>query len=191
MKKAVILHGTEANHTMHWFPWLKEQLEILGYEVWVPDLPQAERPNTTRYNQFLLSQGWDFTDNLIVGHSSGAVAILGLLQALPDDTRINTAILAGAFTKRLPDGDPSWEMLSELFEKPFDFERVKQKAKQFIFVHSDDDPYCPLDQAQELQSKVGGELILMHGMKHFSTNLDPRFNKFPELLDIIKQKVVS
>ncbi len=186
--KAVILHGTNSNHTSNWFPWLKTELEKLGYEVWVPDLPANGRPNIERYNSFLLSQGWDFNDNLIVGHSSGAVAILGLLPALPEDVKINTAILAGSFTKRLSE-DPSWEMLSELFYEPFDFEIVKQKAKQFIFVHSEDDPYCPIEQAEELHHKIGGEFIRFKDMKHFGVKLDPRFSKFPELLDIIKQKV--
>jgi len=188
--RALILHGTNADHTQNWFPWLKTELEKLGYEVWVPDLPVNGRPNIERYNQLLLGQGWDFNDNLVIGHSSGAVAILGLLQALPKDVKINTAILAGAFTKRLSQ-DPSWEMLSELFDKPFDYEAIKQKAKQFIFLHSDDDPYCPIEQAQELHNKIGGEFMRLHGMKHFSIGLDKRFAKFPELLEIIKTKVLA
>ncbi len=186
--RAVILHGTNSDHTGNWFPWLKAELEKLGYEVWVPDLPVNGRPNSQRYNKLLLNQGWDFNDNLIIGHSSGAVAILGLLQALPKDTKINTAILAGAFTKRLSQ-DPSWEMLSELFDKPFDYGAIKQKAKQFIFVHSEDDPYCPIEDAEELCQKVSGEFIRFQGMKHFSISLDKRFTSFPELLAIIKQKV--
>lgn len=188
MKRAIILHGTSADHSSNWFSWLATELKKLGYEVWAPDLPDADRPNIEKYNDFLLSQSWDFNDNLIIGHSSGAVAILGLLQALPENTKIDTAILAGSFTKRLSES-PSWEMLRELFEKPFDFPGIRQKANQFIFVHSDDDPYCPLEQAEELHDKLGGELLVLHGTGHFSAKLDPRFTKFPELLDIIKQRV--
>lgn len=185
MKRAVILHGTGANHADNWFPWLKAELEKIGYEVWVPDLPGADRPDTGRYNQFLLSQGWDFKDNLIIGHSSGAVAILGLLQALPAGVSIDTAILVGSFTKRLADS-PSWSMLQGLFSKPFNFEDIKRKSRRFIFVHSTDDPYCPIDQAEYLCDQVKGEFIRFEGMGHFSRKLDEQFDKFPELLQIVK-----
>ena len=189
MKRVVILHGTSVNHTANWFSWLGAELEKLGCKVWLPDLPNSERPNIEKYNDFLFSSNWDFNDNLIIGHSSGAVAIFGLLEALPKQVKIDTAVMAGAFTKRLSE-DPSWEMLQELFERPFDFEAIKKKANKFIFVHSDDDPICPLEQAQELKEKVDGELLVQHGMGHFSARLDPRFTKFPELLDIIKTRVV-
>ncbi len=188
MKRAVILHGTGADHTSNWFPWIRAELESRGYTVWVPDLPGADRPNIERYNELLLGGDWDFTDNLVIGHSSGSVAILGLLQALPQDTKIGTAILAGAFTKRLSES-PSWGMLRELFDKPFDFEAIKQKARKFIFVHSKDDPICPIEEARHLCEQLDGEFVTFDGMKHFSLGLDKRFTKFPELLEIIDQRV--
>ena len=169
-------------------PWLKTELEKLGHVVWVPDLPRADRPSAERYNKFLLNSDWDFSNNLIIGHSSGSVAILGLLQALPEETKINTAILVGSFTKRLSES-PSWQMLQELFTKPLDFAAIKKKAKHFIFIHSEDDPYCPIEQAEELHRNLGGEFVRFKDKGHFSAHLDPQFVKFPELLDIIKQKV--
>jgi hypothetical protein len=186
--KVVILHGTNADHTSNWFPWLKAELEKQGHEVWVPDLPHAERPNMKRYQEFLLGQDWDFNNNVVLGHSSGSVAILGLLQVLPKDIKINVAILVGAFTERLAE-DPSWEMLRELFDKPFDYEAIKKKCEQFIFIHSEDDPYCPLEQAEFLADKLHGSLKIFHGMGHFSAGLDGRFTQFPELLKILNEEV--
>lgn len=188
--KFVILHGTGANHTDNWFPWLKNELEKQGHSVWVPDLPNADRPNIKKYNELLLSQNFDFSNAVVIGHSSGAVAILGLLEALPKNSKINTAILVGAFTKRMTES-PSWEMLKELFDNPFEYEGIRQKSGQFIFVHSEDDPYCPIEQAEFLSTKLGGEMHRFTKMGHFSKRLDPRFDKFPELLDIIHQKVLK
>lgn len=185
--KILLLHGTGGNHESSWFPWLKAELEMLGHDVWVPDLPQADTPSIKRYNKFLLDRNWDFDNSIIVGHSSGSVAIMGLLTELPKDVTINTAILIGTFTERLSDS-PSWGMLKELFTEPFDYEAIRQKAKQFIFIHSEDDPYCPIEQAEEVHAKLGGEFIRYTDKGHFSRHLDPQFEKFPELLELIKQK---
>lgn len=185
----LILHGTGADHTSNWFPWLKAELEKLGHEVWVPDLPDADRPNIQKYNDLLLHQGWDFNNSVIIGHSSGSVAILGLLQALPAGTKINTAILVGAFTKRLSES-PSWEMLRELFDEEFDYDEIKSKATRFIFVHSGDDPYCPIEDARTLCKDLDGKFVELDSMGHFSESLDPRFDKLPELLEIIEDDVL-
>jgi predicted alpha/beta hydrolase family esterase len=160
MKNALILHGTANNHTGNWFMWLKKELENKGYKVWVPDLPNSEQANVKRYNKFIFSNK-DFSFNketLIIGHSSGAVAILGLLQKLPQDVKINKAILVASFMNDF--GDPDF---SGLFEEPFDFGKIKTKSKKIIFVHSDDDPYCPLSHAEYLSEKLNAELVVIKG----------------------------
>ena len=121
MKQALILHGTDASPSHNWFTWLKEQLEQDGYKGWLPQLPDSATPNTKTYNEFLLSNS-DFVfddETIIIGHSSGAVEILSLLQHLPDDTRIKAAYLVSAFQD-----DLGWESLAGLFEEPFDFEKI-------------------------------------------------------------------
>jgi uncharacterized protein len=188
--KFLILHGTSSNSQGNWFPWLQKELEKLGHEVWTPDLPDSDRPNIQKYNEYLLSQGWDFNESVIIGHSSGAVAILGLLPALPKEVKINTAVLVGSFTKRLSES-PSWEMLKELFEVPFDFGAIKQRADEFLFIHSEDDDISPIAQAEYLCEQVGGEIIRFKDKGHFSLRQNPKFNEFPELLEIIKTKILQ
>ena len=186
MKNTLILHGTNNNSQGNWFPWLKKELEKLDYLVWAPDLPESDTPNTKQYNKFLLKENdWQFNqDSLLVGHSSGAMTILGLLQALPKNTTVGTCILVGSFKDPL-----ETDFLKGLFEVPFDFKLIRSKAKKFIFIHSNNDPYCPLDHAQFLAKQLGGELKIFKGQGHFNLEKGQEYNKFPQLLKIIKKGV--
>ena len=186
MKNALILHGTNGNSQHNWFPWLQKELERAGYKVWTPDLPKADTPNIKRYNKFLLEENdWEFNrESIFIGHSSGAVAIFGLLQALPSDVSVDTCYLVGSFKDNL-----DWDVLDGLFEEPFDFDLIKKKAKKFVFIHSDDDPYCPLDHAEYLAEKLDGELIVKPGQKHFSlSTYGEEYRKFPVLRDLVLGK---
>lgn len=185
MKNAVILHGTDATPQDHWFNWLKQELEARNYRVWLPQLPDADRPNMQKYTQFLKGNDFKFNEEtILIGHSSGAVAILGLLQSLPVGSKIKAAFFVGAF-----ENDLGWNGLKELFIRPLDFKNIKQKADKFIFIHSDNDPYCPLEQAQHLSEKLGGELFIQKGQGHFNTDSNPKFSKFPYLIQLINEKI--
>ncbi len=182
--KAVILHGTSANHLANWFPWLQSELMRLGIDVWVPDLPGADKPELNSYTNFLLGQEHNFQDNLLIGHSSGAVAILALLESLPENTNVDTIILVGVFK-----GSLGWESLSNL-EVSHDYKKIRSKAKRIFVIHSDNDPYCPLDGAEWIAEQLQADFILIPGQGHFNEGFDPKFKKFPDLLEIIKEKVL-
>lgn len=182
MKNALILHGTNATSSSNWFPWLAQQLAAKDYRVWVPDLPHADKPSMKRYNEFLFARpDWEFdNESVIIGHSSGAVAILGLLQQLHENVRISKALMVGAFKD-----DLGWNTLEELFDITLNFELIKQKSSNFTFIHSDNDPYSPLTHAKYLSLMVGGELIMRPGEGHFNTEMGPSYTQLPFILDLI------
>jgi predicted alpha/beta hydrolase family esterase len=185
MKNAIILHGTGNTPDGNWFRWLEKELEASGYEVWLPQLPSAEVPNAEKYNTLLLNHEFNFNDEtVLIGHSSGAVSILNLLQEFPEDTKIKAAFLVGAFKGPL---DKSTR--SELFPKPFDFEKIRAHCEKFVFVHSDNDPYCPLADAKFLSEKLNGKLVVEPGEGHFNLETGPQYKQFPLLLDLIKTSV--
>lgn len=185
MKNAIILHGTDNTPEGNWFRWLEKQLQERGYDVWLPQLPDAARPNAQKYNQLLLSHGFDYNqETLLIGHSSGAAAILNLLQELPDSVKIKAAFLVGAF-----EGPLGKDTRSELFPKPFDFAKIKARCRKFILIHSDNDPYCPLPGAKFLAGKLEGELIIESGQGHFNLQASPEYKRFPLLLKLIDQVI--
>lgn len=182
MKRALILHGTAASPGHNWFAWLQHQLEKDGYAVWLPQLPGCDTPNTEVYNAFLLSNP-DFVyddETVLIGHSSGAVEILSLLQHLPTDTKVKAVYLVSVFKD-----DLDWDSLKGLFIEPFDFAKITANAEKFVVIHSDNDPYVPLEHAEYISECLNGELLLLPGQGHFNTEQSERYKEFPELLEII------
>ncbi len=183
MKNALILHGTNDNSQKNWFSWLKRKLEQKSFKVWVPNLPQSDKPSTKRYRQFIVKNNWQFNqDSILIGHSSAPLAICNLLQNLPDDITVDTCIFVGAFRK-----EHDWEFdTSQLFVEPYNWKKIKTKAKRFIIIHSEDDPYCPLEDAKWLAKTLNGELIIKKGQKHFSIgSAGPQYKQFPFLLKLL------
>jgi len=180
ISKVVILHGTDGTPEGIWIPWLKSALEKKGVSVWAPLLPGNSRPDIKKYNDYILNnRPWKFDETtLIVGHSSGSVETLGLLEELPPVEKIKQAILVATF-----EGDLGWPELSSL-NIQFDFNKIKKQSYQFVVIHSDDDPYCPLEGAKSISKKLNAEFVLIKNKQHFSGDMD----EFPELLKIIERE---
>lgn len=160
---------------------MKEKLQEKGYKVWAPDLPNSMYPNSKVSTRYILDN-WKFDKDLIVvGHSSGAVLILFLLQNLPDDVVIDQAFLVSVFKD-----DLGWPNLKDLFSEPFNWKKIKKHARRIILLHSDNDPYVPLDHAKFIAEKLTAELIVKEGQGHFNLEVGARYAQFPTLLKIIE-----
>jgi len=164
-----------------WFPWLKKELEKKKYQVWVPDLPGADEPDINVYNPFILNNCPFEIDEqtVIIGHSSGAAAALGLVQILKN--RVNKVISVAGFAD-----DLDYEPVKKMFRTwNFDWEKIKRQVGKIYAVYSDDDPYVPTDRAEKLRELTGAEKIMIPGQKHFSVSSNPKYKKFPEILDLV------
>ena len=181
-RRAVILHAMGQSSKGHWYPWLKAELEKHNFDVWVPDLPTPDQPDAQKMTDFLLARkDWDWSNCLLIGHSSGAVEILQLLPHI--DAHILGAVLLGSFDH------PLWEEEhAKLFVDPIDFESVKRKADSFIVMHGDDDPWCPLEGARHIADELEAEFIIVHGAGHFSTSLNLAFTKNMPLLEVLDSR---
>lgn len=174
MKRVVLLHGTDGSPDELWFPWLSEQFELEGYKVYAPLLPDNQTPNKQKYESFLKESGWDFSNNIIVGHSSGATTVLNLLteEWFPS---VKAIILVGTFLNEhlLKQVNPDWydeKQFIDLFKDSYDIGMLKEKCQKYYFVHGDDDPYCSIDDATELCKKLGGKMIIVNNGGHLASS---------------------
>lgn len=187
VKRAVILHAMEQTSQGHWYPWLKDQLEQRGYEVWVPDLPNNFYPSVEEAKELLLSSGWDFTDNLIIGHSSGSLQALYLVQNLPKDVVIDSLVLVSTFDHALPGME---EQHQNLFCVDYDSKQIIKHLKCRAVIHAKDDPWCPVEGAQYWAKSLKARLVVFDSGGHFSTSLDPKYTQFPELIGVLEEDAI-
>lgn len=185
MKKAVLLHGTDGSPDASWLPWLRVELEKKGFNVWVPLLPENHTPNRERYESFLHKSGWDFSENLLIGHSSGATTALNLLMSewFP---KVRKTILVGTFlNERLLPGIEWYEpgQFDDLFPKNgFDTGAIRKKSDHFSFIHGDNDGYCALEDTKEFAEQVNGDLVVVQNGRHLSSNR----TELPEILPLLE-----
>lgn len=99
----------------------------------------------------------------LIGHSLGCITILRFLEQLKEDTKIGGVILVAS-----PINNCGFLELQEFFEPPLDYNKVKEKAKHFTLIHSEDDPIVSIDQAHELKEKLDAKLILKQGLSHIT-----------------------
>lgn len=182
MRTAFIFHGTGADPDMHWFPWLKEELEKEGFNVVIPDFPTPE--NQSRENWLDVFEEYDKLldeEAVLIGHSTGAVFTLNVLQRY--DQEVAGCFLVAGFTGPL--GSERFDPLNRSFaERDFDWEDLREKAEFFLY-HSEDDPYVPVEKAESLTDNLEGGLRRYSDRKHI--NQDSGFTEFQDLLtDILE-----
>lgn len=176
----VIIHGTFGNAQENRFPWLKEQLELQGHEVRVPELPtQEEGMHEARCAELQKQVPFTFdNDTMLIGHSLGAVFVLDILNR-ERKKPVKKAILVSGFLHAL--GNQTFDTLNAPFlQQKWNREEVKKNAEKFVILHWENDPYVPLSEAEGLQEKLWCSMEIIPNGGHL--NETAGFVKFEEIL---------
>lgn len=180
-KKFVIVHGYTASPEKNWFPWLKNQLEALGAQVYVPEMPDALSPDPEKWQQRLqqLPFGID-EETVLIGHSLGCVTVLRFLQNKPQ--AVKGYILVSGF-------DEEQETLPELRShtlSPLDHSSLIDVADKRISIISTNDEIVSPQSSKALAETLKTQVIWEENAGHF---LDREgYTVFPTLLEAIKQQ---
>jgi len=181
MKKVYIIHGYGGNPNKNWFPWLKVELEKLNVEVNVLSMPDTDNPTYSQWLSYLQSQIKNPDINsYFVGHSLGCITILQYLNNLKPNIKIGGVILVAGFASPIKINE-----INSFFEIPLNREKIKNSVKKIVAISSDDDPYTPYEQSQEMENLFGAEMIKIHKGGHL--NEKTGYTKFPLVLEKLKQ----
>ena len=179
--KIIFLHGNH-NSTPNdiWFPYLKLELEKLGCNVVSRQFPDADLARASYWLPFLKNELDADEYSILVGHSSGAIAAMRFAQ----ENKLLGSILVGSYHTDL---DIEKEKLSGYFEKPWDWDAIKNNQQWIVQFASIDDPWIPIAEPRFVREKLKSEYYEYDNKGHFGG--DYYKSTFPELLDVLKNKL--
>jgi uncharacterized protein len=186
MKRAIIVHCWEGYPEYCWYPWVKKELEARGFQVDVPAFPETEKPELKKWLPMLTEIAGKPDEGLfLIGHSLGSATIMRYLENIDEDEKVGGVVFVAGFSD-INNPKLEFEEIKNFFETPIDLEKIKNKSKNgFIAIHSDDDPYVDLKYADIFKEKLGAEIIIKHGMKHFSGAIEGE-ESCVELPDVVQ-----
>lgn len=180
MSNIFIIHGILGHPEENWFPWLKQELEKLGHQVFVPRFPAPESPNLTAWLQcFTDYEKYLDTDAVMIGHSLGTPFALRVIEDQPIKALYSVAGFVSS------PGNSFDEAMKSFTNHPFNWEKISNNCHSFHVYHSDNDPYMPLAKAEELAAKLNVQVEIIKGAGHFNSTAG--YDTFPFLLEKLNQ----
>jgi len=188
MKRAVIVHCWDGYPEYCWYPYVKRELEAKGFQVQVPAFPETGEPKLDKWLPVLKEVvGHSDEDVYLIGHSVGCVTILRYLESLSEDEKVGGVVLVAGFTDDLSYIESIEDELKNFFETPILWNILQGRSKKYVAIHSDDDPYVSLKYGDIFKEKLDAELIIKHGMRHFSGPLDDEASciELPDVMESV------
>jgi uncharacterized protein len=172
-RTAIIFHGTGANPSVVWLPWLGRRLAERGYAVEIPHYPEINvEPIATFLPKVLANHRFD-ERTVLVGHSGGAALLLAILEHI--DVTVAQAVLVAGYCTRPNTGE------EPVLQESYDWAAIRSHVSDVYFVNSRTDPYgCDEHQGRAMFERLGGTQIVRDD-GHFG-DYDQPYASF-ELLD--------
>lgn len=184
MKRIIIVHQWMAGADGDWRPWLKTELQKLGYEVLVPEMPDIDTPIIEKWVGKLTEVvGKLDKDTYFVGHSIGCQTILRYLDSYrfkPLETAGGAIFVAGWFNLENLEDKETEEIAKPWIKTPINLNKVKTILPKSTLIISDNDPFGCLEENKKKFHELGSKIITLKNSGHLQA-VDG-FIKLPEVL---------
>jgi len=179
--KAVIAHGSYGSPEENWIPWLKRELEKRGFIVFTPKFPTPKGQTLSSWDTvFEGIERYIDSKTVLIGHSLGATFLLRYLEKA--ERPVKALFSVAGFVGLL--GNKRFDEINRTFVyADFDWKQIRANADRFIVLHSDNDPYIPMENAEAIANNLGTTVEIIHNAGHF--NESAGFKEFPLLLEKI------
>ncbi|MCR4325672.1 MAG: alpha/beta fold hydrolase [Patescibacteria group bacterium] len=168
--KYVLLHGYTGSPSDVRLQWLKRELEAMGHEVVVPELPNTDDPSEAEQVSAAL-RATDYDERTILfGHSLGGTVAMKVVEKLSKP--IHRLVLAGAVVS------PKFKDKKRPFEKKFkwnfDAAKIKGNVKDVTVLHDSRDYAITEEQRKQLEDLLGVQANICKSTEpHFTGEREP------------------
>jgi len=164
-----------------WYPYVKRELEKLGFRVIAKEMPDPDIAHEKYWIPFIEKQIIEnrrdkAEEVILIGHSSGAVAILRYLES----HKVTGAVLIGACYTDLGD---SKERESGYYSRPWNWNKIKQNFEWITVFASTDDDFIPIDEPKHIRDKLQADYFEFNDRGHFMDE------EFPEILEVVRTRM--
>ncbi len=194
-QKALLIHGFSGDPDKRWFPWMRQHLEVQGYEVIVPRMSMEGKPTVEAWMDLLQPIVETLgEDDVIIGHSIGARAALHVLEQAKK--KIGQLVLVAPAVGPIPDSSfasqmeqkperkPAYEFLRDFWRLPVKWNVVTPLVRSAVVMWSRDDE--TVNRPTHALYPAGWFLQEYEGKGHF------RGTEQPEILEhVLSQKVTG
>lgn len=187
VKRAFLIHGWGGSPRGDWIPWLKNKLEESRFTVFVPAMPDTNRPKIEAWVSCLAKTiGTPDKNCYFIGHSIGCQTILRYLESLPKEVEVGGIVFIAGWFHLNPiafEEKDDKKIASPWLKTPIKWENILTHTKNSVAILSDNDLFVPIEDAKIFKEKLGAKIIIEHNKGHFRT--DDGITELPVALESI------
>ena len=177
MSRVFIIPGYTARDVTNcsWYPWVREKVKALAQveDCILRNMPDPVGARRNIWLPFMESDLQIGEKDIIVGHSSGAVAAIRYAETC----KVGGIVLVGAYSSDLGD---DLEKASGYFNGQWLFAKTRENCQHIVQFGSTDDPFLPWESQLEIASGLDCDLKKFSDKGHF------QHSSFPEIMPVIK-----
>eukprot|EP01080_Neovahlkampfia_damariscottae_P009661 gene9661-1868_t len=174
-QKYVILPGNGCTNVKeaNWYYSLQKELIKLNLNAVLENMPDPFVAREKNWIPFIEKELKADENTILIGHSSGAVASMRYAE----NHKIKGMILVSACWTDLGEAN---EKASGYYSRKWEWDKIKKNCDFIVQLHSKNDPFIPMDESDFINKNLNSKYFVYDDLGHFM------FEKFPELLEIIK-----
>ncbi len=177
--RIILIHGNDTLHWSYkWMPWVKEELEKLGLTVIGETFPDSIIAREKYWIRFLEERLHADQNTIIIGHSSGATCAMRYAEK----HRLLGSVLIGPSYTDMGD---ELEKQSGYYNRPWDWDAIKEHQQWIVQFGSADDPFIPQEEFEHVHKMLSTEYHRFTDRGHFYEGQDT----FPELVAVVRGKL--